>query len=142
MLLDQGDTDEVRRLANFFTGAGEENAAAYLRTQLGKAIWEMYREHLRGISNKMPPGEIRKTIDALQAVLREVPEDFPDRNPSVNRLLPPLAASIHAVMKNRNIRVSYDSRVEHIAMGGVAKYPDIVKMSLDELSAEFENAYR
>ena len=28
--------------------------------------------------------------------------------------------------------------VEHIATGGVAKYPDIVAMSLDELAAEFE----
>jgi hypothetical protein len=28
--------------------------------------------------------------------------------------------------------------VEHIATGGVAKYPDIVMISLDEIAAEFE----
>ena len=30
------------------------------------------------------------------------------------------------------------TRVEHIAAGGVAKYPDIVTISLDEIAAEFE----
>lgn len=142
MLLDRGDWDEVRRLANFFADAGEGNAAAYLRTQLGKAVWELYRGQLHGISNKMPPSEIRRTINVLQAILCEIPEDFPGQNAKVNRLLPPLAASIHAIMKSRDIEVPYDSRVEHIATGGVASYPDIVKMSLDELSAEFEGLYR
>ncbi len=90
----------------------------------------------------MPPGEIRRTINALQAILCEIPADFPGRNAKVNRLLPPLAASIHAIMKSQDIEVPHDSRVEHIATGGVASYPDIVKMSLDELSAEFEGLYR
>jgi hypothetical protein len=41
-------------------------------------------------------------------------------------------------MKDQGIDLPYSSRVEHIATGGVAKYPDIVKTSLDELAAEFE----
>jgi hypothetical protein len=71
-------------------------------------------------------------------VLLEVPDDFPDRDREVNRLLPPLAAAIYALMQARKVRIPFNSRVEHIASGGVAKYPDIVKTSLDELSAEFE----
>jgi hypothetical protein len=139
-LVDRGDWDEARRLAGFFQDAGESSAAADLQIQLGKAIWEMYGEQLQSIGNKMPPEEIRTTIDALQAVLREVPEDFPGRNAKVNRLLPPLAASIYAIMKSQDIEISYNSRVEHIATGGVLNYPNIVKISLDELSAEFEAA--
>jgi hypothetical protein len=142
MLLDRGDWDEVRQLAAFFATAGEDNAAAYLQAELGKEVWEHYRGQLHGISNKMPPGEIRRTIDVLRAILREVPADFTGRDAKVNRLLPPLAASIYAIMKSQDTEVSHDSRVEHIATGGVAGYPDIVEMSLDELSAEFEGLYR
>ena len=87
-------------------------------------------------------GEIGSAIAALRAVLREVPEDFPDRNREVNRLLAPLAAAILGVIRDRGIQMPYDSRVEHIATGGVAKYPDIVTISLDELSAEFEGLCR
>jgi hypothetical protein len=71
-------------------------------------------------------------------VLRDVPEEFPDRNREVNRFLAPLASAIHAIMNDQDIDIPFTSRVEHIATGGVAKYPDIVKMSLDELAAEFE----
>jgi len=137
-LIERGDWDDVRRLAGFLAGAGEEDAAAELRIQLGKTIWESHREQLQIISNKMPPETIGKAIDALRAVLREVPEEYPDRNREVNYFLPPLAAAIHALMKEQEADIPYHSRVEHIAGGGVAKYPDIVKMSLDELAAEFE----
>ena len=71
-------------------------------------------------------------------MLREVPEEYPDRNREVNRFLPPLASAIYAIMKEQDAEIPYHSRVEHIATGGVAKYPDIVKTSLDELAAEFE----
>jgi hypothetical protein len=141
-LIERGEWDDVRRLAGFLDGAGEENAAAELRLQLGKAVFETRREQLSRISNKMPPQAIGKAIDALRAVLREVPEEFPDRNREVNCLLAPLASAIHAVMKDQEVDIPYHSRVEHIASGGVAKYPDIVKMSLDELAAEFEGICR
>ena len=72
-----------------------------------------------------------------RAVLREVPEEYPDRNREVNRFLPPLASAIHAIMKEQEAEIPYHSRVEHIATGGVAKYPDIVQTSLDELAAEY-----
>jgi hypothetical protein len=137
-LIDRGEWDDVRRLAGFLAGAGEESAAADLRMQLGRAVFQRHREQLQGISNKMPPAAIAEAINALRAVLRDVPEDFPDRNREVNRFLAPLAAAIHAIMKGRNIDIPFTSRVEHIATGGVAKYPDIVTMSLDELAAEFE----
>jgi len=137
-LIDRGEWDDVRRLAGFLAGAGEESAAADLRMQLGKAVWETYREQLQGISSTMPPAAIGAAINALRAVLREVPEDFPDRNREVNRFLPPLASAIHVIMKDQDIDLPFTSRVEHIATGGVAKYPDIVTMSLDELAAEFE----
>jgi hypothetical protein len=137
-LIDRGEWDDVRRLASFLDGAGEESAATDLRIQLGKAVFQTHREQLQGISNTMPPAAIGKAIDALRAVLLEVPEDFPDRNREVNRFLPPLASAIHAIMKDQDIDIPFTSRVEHIATGGVAKYPDIVKMSLDELAAEFE----
>jgi hypothetical protein len=137
-LLERGDWDDVRRLADVLAETGEDAAAADLRTQLGRAVWDRYRDQLQHITAKMPPAEIRKGINALQAVLLEVPEDFPGRNREVNRLLVPLASSIHTLMKDRGIEISYNSRVEHIATGGVARYPDIVKTSLDELSAEFE----
>jgi hypothetical protein len=55
-------------------------------------------------------------------------------------ILPPLAAAIYTIMKERNLSIPYDSRVEHIATGGVARYPEIVSVSLDELSAEFDGA--
>ncbi len=141
-LIDRGEWDDVRRLASFLADAGEESAAADLRTQLGLAVWETHRERLQGISNTMPPDAIGKAINALRAVLRGVPEDYPDRNREVNRFLPPLAAAIHAVMKEQGIDMPFSSRVEHIATGGVAKYPDIVTMSLDELAAEWEGTCR
>ena len=134
-LLEAGDWEDVRQLAGFLADAGEGGAAADLRAQLGKAVWEAHYELLRGISNKMSPEEIGKVIKALQAVLREAPEEL---NRGVNRLLVPLAASIYAIMRQRDIEIPYSSRVEHIATGGVAKYPDIVTISLDEIAAEFE----
>jgi len=137
-LIDRGEWEDVRRLASFLAGAGEESAATDLRIRLGQAVWETHRSRLEGISNTMPSGEIGAALHALRAVLREVPEEFPDRNREVNRLLPPLASSIHAIMKEQGIDIPYSSRVEHIATGGVAKYPDIVTSSLDELAAEFE----
>jgi hypothetical protein len=137
-LIDRGEWEDVSRLASFLAGAGEDGAAADLRIRLGRAVWEAHRGQLEGISSTMPPAAIRTAIDALRAVLREVPEDYPDRNREVNRLLAPLAAAIHAVMQDRGVAIPYSSRVEHIATGGVAKYPDIVVTSLDELAAEFE----
>ena len=44
----------------------------------------------------------------------------------VNRFLPSLATAIYAIMQDQDVDISYNSRVEHIATGGVAKYPDIV----------------
>ena len=137
-LLDRGDWDEVRRLASFLADAGEDSTAAELKIQLGKTVWGTYREQLQGISNAMPPADIGTAIDALRAVLLEVPDDVPDRDREVNRFLPPLAASVHAIMRDQEIDIPYSSRVEHIATGGVARYPDIVKLSLDEIAAEFE----
>jgi hypothetical protein len=134
-LLEAGATEDARRLAGFLAGAGEESAAADLQAELGKAVLAAHQEQLKGISNKMPPEEIEKSIKTLRAVLLEVPKDL---NREVNRLLVPLAASIHAIMRERDIEIPYSSRVEHIAAGGVAKYPDIVTISLDEIAAEFE----
>jgi len=90
----------------------------------------------------MGTAAIEPAISALRAVLREVPEEYPDRNREVNRFLPPLASAIHAIMKEQEADIPYHSRVEHIATGGVAKYPDIVQTSLDELAAEFEGICR
>jgi len=137
-LIDRGEWEDVRRLASFLAGAGEESAAADLRIQLGKAVFQTHREQLQGISNTMSPAAISEAINALRAVLRGVPEEFPDRNREVNRFLAPLASAIHAIMKDQDIDIPFTSRVEHIATGGVAKYPDLVTMSLDELAAEFE----
>jgi len=137
-LIDRGEWEDVRRLASFLAGAGEESAAADLRIQLGKAVFQTHREQLQGISNTMSPAAISEAINALRAVLRGVPEEFPDRNREVNRFLAPLASAIHAIMKDQDIDIPFASRVEHIATGGVAKYPDLVTMSLDELAAEFE----
>jgi hypothetical protein len=137
-LLDRGDRDAVRRVAGFLTEAGEDGAATELKIGLGKAIWATHRESLQDITNTMPPAAIGTAIDALRAVLLEVPEDYPDRNREVNRFLAPLAASVHAIMRAQEIAIPYGSRLEHIAAGGVAKYPDIVKLSLDEIAAEFE----
>ena len=137
-LLDRGDRDAVRRLAGFLTEAGEDGAATELKIGLGKAVWATHREALQDIGNTMRPAAIGAAIDALRAVLLEVPEDYPDRNREVNRFLAPLAASVHAIMRAQEIAIPYGSRLEHIAAGGVAKYPDIVKLSLDEIAAEFE----
>jgi hypothetical protein len=141
-LIERGDWDDVRTLANFLASSGEESAAAELRRALGKAIWQIHREQLRGISNTMPPAAIGAAINALRALLREIPSELPDRNSEVNRFLPPLAAAIGGLMKKQQVEIPYHSRVEHIATGGVAKYPDIVEMSLDELAAEFEGVCR
>jgi hypothetical protein len=137
-MVERGDWAGVRRLASLLADAGEDAVATELRIQLGKAVWDTYREQLRGIGNKMPPAAVGKAIDALRAVLREVPEDFPDRNREVNRFLPPLAASVHAIMRDQQIDIPYGSRVEHIAAGGVARHPEIVAMSLDDVAAEFQ----
>jgi hypothetical protein len=141
-LIERGDWDDVRALASFLASSGEESAAAELRRELGKAIWQIHREQLRAISSTMPPAAIGGAINALRAVLREIPQEIPDRNREVNRFLPPLAAAIGALMKKQQVEIPYHSRVEHIATGGVAKYPDIVEMSLDELAAEFEGVCR
>jgi hypothetical protein len=140
-MVDRGDWEEVRRLADALAAAGESNAAIDLRTQLGKALWATYDEQLRAISAAMGPATIQASIKTLRAILREVPEDFPDRNREVNRYLAPLAAAVHALVRERGIELPYDSRIEHIAAGGVARYPDIVTMSLDEIAAEFEGLY-
>ena len=137
-LLDRGDRDAVRRLAGFLAEAGEDGAATELKIGLGQAVWAAHRESLQEITNTMPPAAIGTVIEALRAVLLEVPEDYPDRNREVNRFLAPLAASVHAIMRAQEIAIPYGSRLEHIAAGGVAKYPDIVKLSLDEIAAEFE----
>lgn len=137
-LLDRGDRDAVRRLAGFLAEAGEDGASTDLKIGLGKVVWATHRESLQDITNTMPPAGIGTAIDALRAVLLEVPEDYPDRNREVNRFLAPLAASVHAIMRSQQIAIPYGSRLEHIAAGGVAKYPDIVKLSLDEIAAEFE----
>jgi hypothetical protein len=137
-LLERNEWDEVRRLAGVLADAGELGAARDLRAHLGKVIWATYANRLRNITSAMPPAEIAKAIAALRAILREVPEDFPDRNAEVNRLLVPLAAAVQAVIHERRTDIPYDSRVGHIAAGGVAKYPEIVAMSLDELAAEFD----
>lgn len=141
-LIERGDWDDVRALASFLASSGEETAAAELRLVLGNAIWQRHSEQLRVISNTMPPAAIGDAISALRAVLREVPEEYPDRNREVNRFLPPLAAAVGALMSEQQVEIPYHSRVEHIATGGVAKYPDIVAMSLDELAAEFEGLCR
>lgn len=141
-LIERGDWDDVRALASFLASSGEETAAAELRLVLGNAIWQRHSEQLRVISNTMPPAAIGGAISALRAVLREVPEEYPDRNREVNRFLPPLAAAVGALMREQQVEIPYHSRVEHIATGGVAKYPDIVAMSLDELAAEFEGLCR
>jgi hypothetical protein len=140
-LLDRRDWDGVRRLAGFLADAGEDGAATELRIQLGKTVWGSYREQLQDIGSRMPPAAIRTAITALRTLLIEVPEDYPDRNREVNRFLPPLAASVHAIMREQKIDIPHSSRVEHIATGGVARYPDIVKMSLDEIAAEFEGLF-
>ncbi|MGD0242556.1 MAG: hypothetical protein ABSB59_19810 [Streptosporangiaceae bacterium] len=141
-LIERGDWDDVRALASFLASSGEESAAAELRLALANASWRIHAEQLRVISATMPPAAIGPAINALRAVLREVPEEVPDRNREVNRFLPPLAAAIGALMKEQRVEIPYHSRVEHIATGGVAKYPDIVTMSLDELAAEFEGVCR
>jgi hypothetical protein len=141
-LIERGEWDDVRTLASFLASSGEESAAAELRRALGQAIWQIHREQLRAISSTMPPAAIGGAINALRAVLREIPPEIPDRNREVNRFLPPLAAAIGALMKKQQVEIPYHSRVEHIATGGVAKYPDIVEMSLDELAAEFEGVCR
>ncbi len=141
-LLDRGDFADVRRLADVLSGAGENYVAADLRRQLAKAVWDTHHDQLQRITDKMHPTEIRNSIDALRAILLEIPDDFPDRNREVNRLLGPLGAAIQAIMKDYDIEASHTSRVGHIAAGGVASYPEIVKTSLDELSAEFEEACR
>jgi hypothetical protein len=137
-LLDRGDWDGVRRLAGILADAGEGGPAMELKTQLGQAVWAAYREPLQDIGNTMAPAAIADAIEALRAVVREVPEDVPDRNREVNRFLAPLAASVHAIMRGQGTDIPYSSRIEHIASGGVARYPDIVKLSLDEIAAEFE----
>lgn len=141
-LLETGDWDAVRRLADVLADAGEANLARDLRIRLGATVFGAYRDRLMRIGNAMPPAEIVRSIEVLRAVLRDVPEDFPDRDREVNRLLAPLAASVHKAMKARGIEAGFDSRVEHIATGGVAGYPEIVTTSLDELAAEFEGLYR
>jgi hypothetical protein len=140
-MVDRGDWEEVRRLADALAAAGESNAAIDLRTQLGKALWATYHDQLYVITATMTPSAVKRSIATLRAILREVPEDFPDRNREVNRYLAPLAAAVHALVKERNIELPYDSRIEHIAAGGVARYPDIVTMSLDEIAAEFDGLY-
>ena len=142
VLVERGEWEDVRALASFLASAGEQSAAAELRIQLGREVWETHREPLRAVSNDMGTAAIEPAISALRAVLREVPEEYPDRNREVNRFLPPLASAIHAIMKEQEADIPYHSRVEHIATGGVAKYPDIVQTSLDELAAEFEGICR
>jgi hypothetical protein len=84
-LIERGEWEDVRALASFLASAGEDGAAAGLRNQVGRAAWEAHREQLRAVSNTMPPAAIEPAINALRAVLREVPEEYPDRNREVSR---------------------------------------------------------
>jgi hypothetical protein len=140
-LVRRGDLDTARRLADFFASAGEKAVAADLRAQIGEAVMEKLGPLLGRVNNNMSSEQVRATIIALRTILRDVPEDSPGRNAGVNSYVQPLAASIRTLMRRRNTEISYDSRVEHIASGGVAKYPDIVDISLDELAAEFEETW-
>jgi hypothetical protein len=137
-LLDQGEWDEVRRVATALADAGEDNAAADLRAQLGKAIWDQYHDQLRRIHSRMTPPEIAGSLATLRTVLRDVPEEFADRNREVNRLLALVAVAIAALRPTSGAEIPLDSRVEHIASGGVARYPELVAITLNELVTEFE----
>lgn len=139
-LADRGAWDEARRVADALAAAGEHDAAADLRAQLGKAMWGGYYERLRHIRSRMPEAEIAASLAALRAVLTDVPAEFTGRDREVSRVLVPLASAVRAFLAERGIEPSPDSRVEHIACGGVAAYPDIVEMSLAELCAEFDSA--
>src|SRR5581483_8312862 len=77
-LLDLGEWAEVRRLAAVLADIGEANAAVDLRIQLGKAVWDRHYDHLRRIHARMTPQEIAGSLATLRAVLRDVPEDFPE----------------------------------------------------------------
>ena len=119
-LLDRGDRDAVRRLAGFLAEAGEDGAATDLKIGLGKAVWATHRESLQDISNTMPPAAIGTAIDALRAVLLEVPEDYPDRNREVNRFLRAagrVRARDHAGSGNRHT-VRQPARAHRRGRGG------------------------
>src|SRR5947209_11430484 len=53
-LIERGDWEDVRALASLLAGAGEESAAAELRTQLGGAVSGTHRERRRASSQNMP----------------------------------------------------------------------------------------
>lgn len=138
-LVDRGAWDDARRIADALAAAGEHDAAGDLRAQLGKAMWGGYYDRLRYIHGRMPEAEIAVSLAVLRAVLRDVPAEFPSRDREVSRVLVPLACAVRAFMAERGVDPSLDSRVEHIAAGGVAAYPDIVEMSVAELCAEFDS---
>ena len=122
---------------------GSKSTAADLRAQLGKAIWDRYYPQLQLTRQRDAAGSGSSIAHHGIAGIAPPTCRRTSRtgNREVNRLLlVPLARSIGALVKERGAEVPFNSRVEHIASGGVAKYPDIVKISLDELSAEFEGA--
>jgi hypothetical protein len=139
-LVGRGDWDGARRVAAALAAAGERDAAIDLLAQLGKAMWGGYHERLRQVRSQMPPAEIAACLALLRAALRDVPAEFAGRDRDISRVLVPLACAIRAFMADRGIEPSLDSRVSHIADGGVAAYPEIVDMSVAELCAEFDGA--
>jgi hypothetical protein len=139
-LADRGEWDEARRIAGALAAAGEQDAAGDLLAQVGKQMWGGYLPRLRQIRSRMPEAEIAASLAMLREVLSNVPTEFADRDREVSRLLVPIAAAVRAFMAARGIEPSLDSRVEHIAAGGVAAYPEIVEMSVAELCAEFDGA--
>jgi hypothetical protein len=140
-LIERGEWEDVRALAGLLAAAGEESAATELRIRLGGAVWEAHREQLRAISNNMPPAASSRHKRAAGHTARGT-RGIP--RPEQGDQLLPAAAGLGRTRHYEETRGrdSYHSRVEHIATGGVAKYPDIVKTSLDELAAEFDGICR
>lgn len=139
-LVSRGGWDEARRIAGALAAAGEHDAAADLRAQLGKAMWSDYGERLRHVRSRMPEAEIGATLTLLRAVLRDVPGEFGGRDREVARLLVPVACAVRTLLAERGLEPAPESRLAHIAAGGVAAYPEIVELTVAELCAEFDSA--
>ena len=138
-LLGRGDRDGARQLAGFLADAGEDGPAAELNIQLGKAVWDSAAGRSRTSATPCRPRPSARPSTRCGRCCSRSRRTTPTgtgRSTASCRRWPRPCTGGHAGAQE--IDIPYSSRVEHIAAGGVARYPDIVKLSLDEIAAEFD----
>jgi len=100
-LLGRERWDEAGRLADFLHDAGEVNTAENLRKRAHDACRQEYYRRLARIHDDMSEQEISTAIDTL----RNLPDDFPNRDNEIGHRIKPMARSMYKVYERAKVAV-------------------------------------